>query len=110
MTHGAGHPPRFSVLTDTLADTLAVEELLVGEAFEGIWEVIVHNDDVTTFETVITALVELFGHTRPAAETLAWTVHTHGRAQVAVGSEEFARAGVRSLGRRGIQASAEPLA
>jgi ATP-dependent Clp protease adapter protein ClpS len=85
---------------DTLLDTLS-------EAFGDLWAVIVHNDDITTFETVINALMDLFAHTREAAELLAWRVHTEGQANVAVGSREFATRSVGLLRDRRINASAE---
>jgi ATP-dependent Clp protease adapter protein ClpS len=84
-------------------------ETAIGDAFSGLWAVIVHNDDITTFETVITALIEIFNHARPAAEALAWTVHHGGLAQVAIGAKEFALDGVSKLRERRIVASAEPL-
>lgn len=93
--------------TETLERELIADA--IGDAFAGLWSVIVHDDDVTTFETVIRALMELFGHAEPAAEALAWTVHRTGLAQVAVGSKEFAQDGVGKLRARRIQASAEPL-
>lgn len=92
----------------TAATELRVEDLL-DDAFDDLWSVVVINDDVTTFATVITALVEIFHHTPAAAEALAWTVHRQGRAEVAVGDEAFARDGVAALHARRIQATAEPL-
>lgn len=91
-----------------VATELQVEELL-DTVFDDLWSVVVLNDDVTTFATVITALVEIFHHTPDAAEALAWQVHRTGRAEVAVGDEAFARDGVASLRARGIQAITEPL-
>jgi ATP-dependent Clp protease adapter protein ClpS len=87
---------------------LHLEDLL-GSAFDDLWAVVVLNDDVTSFVTVITALVEVFHHTPDAAEALAWTVHRTGRAQVAVGDETFAQDGAIELHRRGIQATIERL-
>jgi len=95
------------------SSTTATQELhledLLGAAFDDLWAVVVVNDDVTTFATVITALVEIFRHTPEAAEALAWTVHRTGRAQVAVGDEAFATDGMQQLHRRGIQALIERL-
>jgi ATP-dependent Clp protease adapter protein ClpS len=93
--------------TETRDHTLL--EDTISDVFAGLWAVIVHNDAVTTFETVIKALVELFQHTEQAALSLAWMVHSSGSAQVALGSQEFAQDGVVALGARGINASAEPL-
>lgn len=93
-----------STLTDV--DAQLAEEVL--SAFDDLWAVVVHDDDRTTFEAVITALVELFGHTQEAAERLAWQVHTEGRAVVALLERERALAGARDLGRYGVDGSAEP--
>jgi len=105
LTVSAGALPSCSAAT---TQELHLEELL-GTAFDDLWAVIVLNDDVTTFATVITALVEIFHHTPEAAEALAWTVHRTGRAQVAVGDEAFATDGMGQLHRRGIQATIERL-
>ena len=94
--------------TSTPTQELHLEDLL-GTAFDDLWAVVVLNDDVTTFATVITALVEIFHHTPAAAEALAWTVHHDGRAQVAVGDETFAQDGAMALHQRGIQATIERL-
>jgi ATP-dependent Clp protease adapter protein ClpS len=95
------------------AASAATQELhledLLGAAFDDLWAVVVLNDDVTTFATVISALVEIFHHTPDAAEALAWTVHRTGRAQVAVGDQVFAINGVSQLQRRGVQATTERL-
>lgn len=80
----------------------------VDEALAGMWAVLVHNDDVTTFDTVITALMHLFERTQEEAEMLAWQVHTQGKAVVAVLPEAEAALGVRGLHGYRIQASAEP--
>ncbi len=47
---------------------------------EDLWAVIVWNDDVTTFQTVIQAFVEIFGHTVERADQLAWKIHRTGKA------------------------------
>jgi ATP-dependent Clp protease adaptor protein ClpS len=96
-----------STVTETYVDSALADE--ISSAFDHLWAVVVHNDDVTTFETVITALVRLFGHSRDAAENLAWKVHQEGRAVVAVLEEAAAEAGVRSLHGYRIQASREPV-
>lgn len=94
--------PCASTTVDTVYD-----ELL--DAYAGLWEATVHNDDVTTFDTVIKALVDVFGHTSEAAEALAWIVHRQGQAQVAIGDKDYVVKGVRELLRRGVQASGSPL-
>jgi ATP-dependent Clp protease adaptor protein ClpS len=72
---------------------------------EDLWAVIVWNDDVTTFQTVITAFVEIFGHTVERADELAWKIHRTGKAVAAVRPKEEAEAAVHALHRRKIQAT-----
>ena len=63
---------------------LADEDIDAFYDFEDLWAVIVWNDDVTTFQTVIKAFVEIFGHTVERADELAWRIHRTGKAAVAV--------------------------
>ena len=48
------------------------------------WKVIFHNDDVTTFEFVIGALMRFFGHEGRKALELTYEIHRSGCAVVAV--------------------------
>lgn len=50
------------------------------------WLVVLFNDEVHTFQEVITQLVKATGCTPAKAEKLAWTVHTEGKATVYEGS------------------------
>lgn len=70
-----------------------------------LWAIIVWNDDVTTFQTVIQAFVEIFHHTVERADQLAWTIHNTGKAVVAVRPKDEAEAGVRALHTRKIAAT-----
>ena len=78
------------------------------------WQVIVHNDDVTTQEFVVWLLITLFGHPYDEANRLMLEVHHTGAAAVATCSQERAELYVEqvaSLARpRGfpLTASAEP--
>ena len=72
---------------------------------EDLWAVIVWNDDVTTFQTVIQAFVEIFNHSVERADQLAWTIHRTGKAVAAVRPKEEAEAAVHDLHRRKISAS-----
>jgi len=69
----------------------AVDEVL-SELFDDVFETLVLDDDVTTFETVIAALMAVCGHARPAAERLTWKVHTEGLAVVFAGTLDEAEA------------------
>jgi ATP-dependent Clp protease adapter protein ClpS len=72
---------------------------------EDLWAVIVWNDDVTTFQTVIRAFVEIFGHTVERADQLAWKIHRTGKAVAAVRPKDEAEAAVHALHLRKIQAT-----
>jgi ATP-dependent Clp protease adaptor protein ClpS len=78
------------------------------------WKVLLHNDEVTTFEFVIDLLVRLFRKGRSDAVRLTHEVHTSGLAVITVTSQERAELyveQVRSLARpRGypLTASIEP--
>jgi ATP-dependent Clp protease adaptor protein ClpS len=53
------------------------------EELERPYRVIIHNDNVTTFEFVINTLVRIFRHTFPKAKQIAFEAHTKGNAYVA---------------------------
>src|SRR6185437_16379418 len=74
-------------------------------ASEDLWAVIVWNDDVTTFQTVIQAFIEIFGHTAERADQLAWRIHRTGKAVAAVRPKDEAEAAVHALHLRKIQAT-----
>ena len=84
---------------------LADEDIDAFFEFEDLWAVIVWNDDVTTFQTVIQAFVEIFNHSVERADQLAWTIHRTGKAVAAIRPKEEAEAAVRDLHRRKISAS-----
>ena len=92
-------------------DTIVESPVVVDEdidaffEFEDLWAVIVWNDDVTTFQTVIQAFVEIFHHSVERADQLAWTIHRTGKAVAAIRPKEEAEAAVRDLHRRKISAS-----
>lgn len=53
-------------------------------ALEPRFAVLIHNDDVTTFEYVINILGGVFGLSEELAEHIAWMAHTNGQAVVTV--------------------------
>jgi ATP-dependent Clp protease adaptor protein ClpS len=75
---------------------------------EDLWAVIVWNDDVTTFQTVIQAFVEIFNHSVERADQLAWKIHQTGKAVAAVRPRDEAETAVKDLHRRKISASLAP--
>jgi hypothetical protein len=59
----------------TTVDPVVIEDVDVDAFFdtEDLWAIIVWNDDVTTFQTVIQAFVEIFHHSAERVDQLAWT-------------------------------------
>ena len=93
-------------MTHTLdSPTIPEEDVDKFLTHEELWAVIVWNDDVTTFQTVIQAFVEIFGHTVERADELAWKIHRTGKAVAAVRPKDEAEAAVHALHLRKISAS-----
>lgn len=46
------------------------------------WNVIFHNDNITTMDFVVSVLVELFNHTEETAEEITLKIHTEGKCVV----------------------------
>jgi ATP-dependent Clp protease adaptor protein ClpS len=88
-------------------DVTVVNDADIDTFFEhaDLWAVIVWNDDVTTFQTVIEAFVDIFGHTVERADQLAWKIHRTGKAVAAIRPKDEAEAAVRALHSRQISAS-----
>lgn len=59
-----------------------------GTGSDNPWRVILFNDEVHTFDEVISQLVKATGCSTPRAEQLAWQVHTKGKASVYEGDFE----------------------
>jgi len=49
-------------------------------------EIVLHNDDVNTFDHVIMCLMDICGHDPIQAEQCAWIVHHNGKCSVKRGS------------------------
>ena len=71
--------------TDTDTDIDIDLEFIVmdEEELDRPYRVIIHNDNVTTFDFVIAILVTIFGHTVSRATNIAYEAHTKGNAYVA---------------------------
>ncbi len=72
-------------------------------------QLIVWNDEVTTFEWVITTLIEVCNHTTEQAEQCAMIIHTKGKYSVKEGSYEFLKPMCDNITDRGIGATVEQL-
>lgn len=49
---------------------------------DGLWKVIIFNDDVTPMEFVVMVLVKIFGRPLIIAEAIMWEAHHNGQAVV----------------------------
>ncbi len=67
-------------------ETLVAEEH--GQRVAVPWRVILYNDEIHTFDEVITQLIKATGCSAKQAERWAWQVHTRGKARVYEGEFE----------------------
>lgn len=95
----------YSFHTDTQIqeDVDVLEEV----SLEFSHQLIVHNDDVNTFDWVIEALVEICGHTREQATQCSMFIHFKGKYAVKHGDELKLIPMKDALHDRGISASVE---
>lgn len=70
-------------------------------------QLIVWNDDVNTFEWVITTLIEICGHTHEQAEQCAYLIHYKGKYAVKKGDPDTLRVLCDAIIDRGINATVE---
>jgi ATP-dependent Clp protease adaptor protein ClpS len=68
---------------------------------------VVHNDDVNTFDWVIESLVKICSHTLEQAEQCAWIIHYHGKYAVKQGVMRELNPMRQGLIDRGINATLE---
>jgi ATP-dependent Clp protease adaptor protein ClpS len=68
---------------------------------------ILHNDEVNTFDFVIESLIEVCEHTTEQAEQCTYLVHYKGKCDVKSGSFDFLRPMRHQLVDRGLQATIE---
>ena len=62
------------------------EEVVMATAREH--QIVLHNDDVNTFDHVIRCLIRICDHTAEQAEQCAYIVHYHGKCVVKSGTLE----------------------
>ncbi len=91
------HDPYFEPYqgTELLTDTGAPAQLIV-------W-----NDEVNTFDWVISTLVEVCGHTEEQAEQCAYLIHYKGKYGVKKGDFDILKPMCDSILERGINATLE---
>jgi ATP-dependent Clp protease adaptor protein ClpS len=68
---------------------------------------ILHNDEVNTFDFVIDSLIEVCSHTTEQAEQCTYLVHYKGKCDVKSGSFDFLRPLRHALVDRGLKATIE---
>ncbi|MEC3877323.1 ATP-dependent Clp protease adaptor ClpS [Chryseobacterium salviniae] len=62
------------------------EEVLVLDDTDEVYKLVLHNDDVHTFDYVIDSLIEICKHTLEQAEQCTILVHFKGKCTVKTGS------------------------
>lgn len=67
-------------------------------------EIILHNDDVNTFDHVIESLVDICDHDPIQAEQCAWIVHYNGKCSVKRGTFDQLEPRCTALQERGLSA------
>jgi ATP-dependent Clp protease adaptor protein ClpS len=83
------------------------EDVLTAEDEQFPFNLIVWNDDVNTFEWVISSLVEVCGHTNEQAEQCAMIIHYSGKYAVKQGELTELRPLCDGLLDRGLSATIE---
>ncbi len=77
--------------------TLEQPETVVEPRLARPWNVVVHDDPVTTMLYVVKVFMEVFSYAQPKAHTLMMEVHTAGRSVVWTGDREQAELFVHKL-------------
>lgn len=62
------------------------EEVLVLDDTDEVYKLVLHNDDIHTFDYVIDSLIEICRHTLEQAEQCTMLVHYKGKCTVKTGS------------------------
>ena len=85
------------------------EETDLLEVNENTCQLIVWNDEVNTFDWIITTLILICSHTAEQAEQCAMIIHTRGKYAVKEGSYDFLKPMCDAITERGIGATIEVL-
>ena len=90
-------------------ETIEEEVVLLEEGIGDFSELIVHNDDVNTFDWVIECLIQICNHTFEQAEQLSLIVHFKGKATVKTASFPVLKPMKDALCERGLSAVIETI-
>lgn len=85
--------------------TQLFEKPLLQEKAQQLRDLILHNDDINTFDFVIETLVEICGHNPLQAEQCAYIVHHNGKCTVKNGSYDDLKPICTALLDKGLTAS-----
>ncbi len=88
-------------------DTLVEEKTLTYEEILEVNRLIVHNDEINTFDWVIETLIDVCKHTWEQAEQCSLIIHHKGKAQVKHGRLEDLKPLKEAICDRGIDATIE---
>jgi len=97
VIHKAEYEPLEEKESDVLVDAIHSFGLIV-------W-----NDEVNTFEWVITTLMEICGHSKEQAEQCALIIHSHGKYAVKTGDYDTLKPMCDAITDRGIGATIEEI-
>jgi ATP-dependent Clp protease adaptor protein ClpS len=86
------------------------EDVLVAEDEQFPFSLVVWNDEVNTFDWVISSLMEVCGHTHEQAEQCALIIHFNGKYAVKQGEYLKLRPLCEALQERGLSATIEEMA
>lgn len=96
-------------MTTTKPFSLEDEQTDVLTGNDNNCQLIVWNDEVNTFDWVITTLMEVCKHTQEQAEQSAMIIHTKGKYAVKEGSYNTLKPMCDAITERGINATVEEL-
>jgi len=96
-------------MTITKPFSLEEDQTDVLTGHENSCQLIVWNDEVNTFDWVISTLVDVCGHTQEQAEQSAMIIHTKGKYAVKEGSYDTLKPMCDAITERGISATVEEL-
>lgn len=88
-------------------ETLEETDVDVLTDFEKVYQIVVWNDEINTFEWVILTLMEVCGHSEEQAEQCAMLIHTKGKYAVKNGTYDDLKPQCDAITDRGIGATLE---
>lgn len=96
-------------MTITKPFSLEEDQTDVLTGHENSCQLIVWNDEVNTFDWVISTLIDVCGHSQEQAEQSAMIIHTKGKYAVKEGSYDTLKPMCNAITERGIGATVEEL-